>query len=317
MACTAVQSGLLLPKEREPMEIPFSAISAAVLHAGANGHLSIDEARQPNVCLRDAFAVVLGRANARIVVQAGLAGLWIPLAGRTALSTMSTHVVAGKGSVYASDSQRRLTVDIGRNGGCVGIVARQHVWSAALAPWQTTSMHPYAVLPGLHGARPALRRRLFRCVRDALRGGAAPRPNFSLLASSLTELQAEFETLIQRCPGTSILARRSNFFRLQRAINQILFSEKEQPKVTELASIANYSLHQFIRVFSKVYGCTPRTYMSRLQAARAQAILVNSNLAVRDVAAALGIGSRATFARMVKKNFGQSATLMRRVVRAP
>jgi len=298
------------------MESPYTSIAAEVLRAGANANVVVDEAHHPDVFQKDAFLVVIGQANARIAVQNGLAGLWIPVSGRSALCTMSTRVVTGKGTVYASDSQRRLTVEVGRKAGCVAIMARQNLWSAALAPWQSGPALPYTVLPGLHRARCGVRRGLFRFVREAAHGDA-PRMNLSLLAASLGELQTEFEALVHRCPGTSVLAKRSNFLRLQRSINQIFFCEKEQPRVTELAAISNYSLHQFIRVFSQVYGCTPRTYMSRLRAARAQEILAGSELAVRDVAAALGIESRATFARLVKKNFGQPATLVRRVVRTP
>lgn len=297
------------------MESLFTSISAEVVRASANANLVIDELNYPGAFLKDKFLLVVGQANARIAVQAGLAGLWIPVSGRSALCTISTRVVTGKGSVYASDSQRRLTVDIGRKAACIAIVARQNLWSAALAAWQTGPTHPYTVLPGMHTAKLSIRRSLFRFVHEAVRSGDAPQMNLSLLASSLGELQTEFEALIRRCPGTSVLAKRSSFFRLQRSINQIFFCEKDHPRVTELAAISNYSLHQFIRVFSQVYGCTPRAYMSRLRATRAQEILARSELAVRDVAAALGIESRATFGRMVKKNFGQSATLVRRVVR--
>jgi len=298
------------------MELPITSMHAQVVRAAANGNLVIDEARHPDVFLKDTFLVVLGHAGARVSLQAGVAALWLPSFGRTCLATISTQIVTAKGAVYASDSQRRLTVDVGRKAGCVAIIARQNLWSAALASWQTTATRPYTVLPALHASKLSIRRGLFRFVHEAVRGEAALQMNVSLLASALGELQTEFEPLIRRCPGASVVAKRSNFFRLQRAVNQILFSAKEQPKVTDLAGIANYSVHQFIRVFSKVYGCTPHTYMSRLRAARAQEILENSDLAVRDVAAALGIESRATFGRMVKKNFGQSATLMRRVARS-
>jgi len=299
------------------MEVLFSPPKAQVVRASANTNALLDESHQPDVFARDTFLLVVAQPNSRVVVQAGLAGLWLPLHGRTTLSTVNSHVVTTRGSVYASDSQRRLTVDIGRKAGCIAILARQAHWCAALAPWHDTPTVPYAILPTLHCASVGVRRSLVRFVREALRSDGVPQLNLPRLAAALLELQHCFDEYIQRCPGTSLLARRSNFFRLQRAINQISFADKQQPKVTELAQVANYSVHQFIRVFSKVFGDTPHAYMSRQLASRAQLILANDDLAVRDVAAALGIDSRATFARMVKKNLGQPASMVRRVMRSP
>jgi AraC-like DNA-binding protein len=298
------------------MDVLLTPLNAKLVRASANTNVLLDELHQPDVFAKDMFLLVVAQPNARITVQAGLAGLWLPLHGRTTLSTITYHVVATRGSVYASDSQRRLTVDVGRKAGCIAILARQAHWYAALAPWHDTPTMPYAVLPALHCAHINVRRSLVRFVRDALRSDSVPQLNLPRLGSALVELQHSFDEYIQRCPGTSLLARRSNFFRLQRAINQISFAEKDQPKVTELAQVANYSVHQFIRVFSKVFGVTPHAYMSRQLASRAQLILANGDLAVRDVAAALGIDSRATFARLVKKNLGQPASMVRRVTRS-
>src|SRR4051794_23589842 len=96
------------------MESVMVSMHAEVARAVANGNLVIDEARCPDVFSKDTFLVVLAHANARISLQAGLAGLWLPLFGRASLATVSTQIVAAKGAVYASDSQRRLTVDVGR-----------------------------------------------------------------------------------------------------------------------------------------------------------------------------------------------------------
>jgi len=290
-------------------------MNAEIIRANANRSLAIDDSRHPEVFSKGGFLIVLGHASAGISVQPGLAGLWVPVRGDTALSSHGSRVVATRGFVYASDSQRLLTADVGENANCVAILAAQHSWSAALDAWKKTPSQPYSVVPALHSATQSVRRRLFRFIREIIVSGDSPRPNLSLLASSLSELQGDFDTLIRRCPGTSISAKRSVFFRLQRSVNYIMFCDKEPPKVRDLARIANYSMHQFIRVFSAVYGNTPFVYMSRLRAERARQMLVGSDLAVRDIATVMGINSRATFGRMVKNNLGQPATLVRRQAR--
>ncbi len=83
-----------------------------------------------------------------------------------------------------------------------------------------------------------------------------------------------------------------------------------------MAHLSNYSIDQFIRVFSKVYGKTPYAHMASVLAARAKELLTSSDLAIGDVAAAVGIQSPATFKRIMKKNLGQSATLIRRQARS-
>ena len=284
---------------------------AFIAQAAPNRSLVIDDALHPQLFGGDTLLAVHAGSNAFIWVQPGVAALWIPVVGRTCFSTNGLSFVGAKGDVYASDSQRETTVEIGQKASCIAIVTRQKVWSKILDRGQNLSTFPVAVLPAVHSASLCVRRSLVRFVRESILNGNGCPANVSLLASSLFELQSSFDILIRRCPGPSISGKRAVFFRLQRAMNCIRFSEREYPSVSELAHMANYSVYQFIRVFSSVYGKTPHAHISSVLAERARKLLKNSDLAVGDVAAVLGIQSPATFRRIIKKNLGQSATSIR------
>lgn len=291
-------------------------VEGNIVQAAAHRSLVINESLYPQLFFDKTFLVVHGHSSASLSVQAGAAALWIPVLGRTFLTTNNSFFVATKGDVYASDSQRDLTVEIGQKASCIAVIAHQKVWSEVLDRVQGLCTRPFAVMPAVHRAPQCIRRQLFRFVRETIvRGGGCAR-NLSLLASSLYELQSGFDPLIQRCPGPSQAAKRTVFLRLQRSLNQVLFSGKQYPKVSEMAHLSNYSIDQFIRVFSKVYGKTPYAHMASVLAARAKELLTSSDLAIGDVAAAVGIQSPATFKRIMKKNLGQSATLIRRQARS-
>jgi AraC family transcriptional regulator len=277
--------------------------------------LVIDEAVHSDVFKKKHFLVVVCSSAASVSTTIGLAGLFIPISGQTALSATSWHVVAERGSIYASDSQRSLVAHTDEHSSCIAILARQDTWSSVLDPWTNSPSQPYAVLPGFHQAPQHVRRRLFRFVREAISGSESSHLNFSQLASSLSELQSKFDELIQRCPGVSLAAKRAVFLRIQRSANQISFREKDPPSVSEMARTANYSTQQFIRVFSGIFGRTPYDYMSQIRAERARELLREGKLSVSDVATVLGIDNRATFGRMMRKRLGQPASLIRRQAR--
>jgi len=288
----------------------------SILTATSKRRFEIDEEAQPSFFANRGFALVHCHPESMLSLRPGLASLWSPICGDALFAAGESDAILTRRSVYASDSQRRLTIALGSSSRCIGVVASQAAWSRLIEPWQTPASQEYAVFPAVHAANHGVRRRILRFLREVRsnetqdRYGALP-----LLASILNELQLGFEPCIERCPGHSMAKRRAVFARLQRARNYIALSPTEDFHVGRLALIANYSIWRFIKVFCRVFGETPHAYVSRSRAEYARQLLRNSDLAVGDVGIASGFDSRASFSRVIKRHLGQPASAIRRAAR--
>ncbi|OXM14399.1 AraC family transcriptional regulator [Paenibacillus herberti] len=78
------------------------------------------------------------------------------------------------------------------------------------------------------------------------------------------------------------------------------------PSITAIASDMNMSRSQLSKVFAKVYGVSPRQYISRRKWSKAKELLVTSNLTVYAIAEQLGFSSVNHFSRQFRKWTGVS-----------
>lgn len=81
----------------------------------------------------------------------------------------------------------------------------------------------------------------------------------------------------------------------------------EKMEMEHLAKLANCSLRNFERVFRKITGCSPASYIIDLKLRRAKNLLKNSKLSISEIAAETGFGTGAYLARQFKKNFSMTA----------
>lgn len=88
----------------------------------------------------------------------------------------------------------------------------------------------------------------------------------------------------------------------------ISLSADEQATVTGVAKELNLSRSQCTRLFSKVYGMSPRQYMSRQKLNMAKELLTNTNLPMTLIAERLGFRSASHFSRQFRRWTGQSPT---------
>lgn len=309
-------------RERHPCDMSSAAnkdrlvyrMNVELFKATADHRHNINEVTSASFFSANGFLIVDCQPQSTISLQPGLAGLWSPIHGQTLLTSADSKALVTKRCIYASDSQRHVSVALGAKSRCIGVIATQSAWSSLVAPWEPVSQSEHAVFPALHLATPTTRRSIIRCVREAMNHVTNPQQNDSLtlLASTLHELQSDFSELIDRCPGHSVAKRRAVFLRLQRAKNYILLCPRRDFNVGILALVANYSIWRFIKVFYMVYGNTPYAYMSQSRAEHAGRLLQNSSLAVGDVGIAAGFDSRSSFTRVIKKHLGQPAREIRR-----
>jgi len=82
----------------------------------------------------------------------------------------------------------------------------------------------------------------------------------------------------------------------------------------EIASAAHLSPFHFARLFKKLTGATPHAYLASLRAARAQALLAETDLSVTEVGARVGYMSSSHFARAFRQATGISPSAYRKAL---
>ncbi len=107
--------------------------------------------------------------------------------------------------------------------------------------------------------------------------------------------------------------RRSNDFRVRRALT--LFQERftEDIEMEQLARSVGLSRPHFFKLFKQHMGVTPNVYMNTLRSEQALADLLRTPKTVTDIAFELGFSSQASFTRFFSSNVGIAPSEYRRV----
>jgi AraC family transcriptional regulator len=82
----------------------------------------------------------------------------------------------------------------------------------------------------------------------------------------------------------------------------------------EIASAAHLSPFHFARLFKKLTGATPHAYLASLRAARAQALLAETDLPITEIGARVGYMSSSHFARAFRQATGISPRAYRKAL---
>jgi AraC family transcriptional regulator len=263
--------------------------------------------------------IVVGQGRGSVLLgTAAPATLVVPLRGRVQISDGDQLRILECGDLLVCDSAQRLQA-IGRGNA---------LWIAVFAPagvWQQLSgempepMSDPLLVPALHRADRAVRRAAVRLARAALDFGHGDARLASSAASALaaivSDLQAEFDPLIARCPGRTLAQRRSVFLRLQRVRNYMASSCHLDLDIAGFARMASYSPCHFIRAFSTVYGETPHAVLVEHRLGRAHRLINESELAITEIARASGFENRCAFSRSFKRRFGITAADLRECTR--
>jgi AraC family transcriptional regulator len=278
---------------------------------------SADEDRRSSNALR--ILVGFGRGCV-LYGQALAATIVIPLRGRVQLSDGEQVRTLVNGELLVCESGQRVQA-IGRGAALwIAVFAESGVWHQLTGDVPESAPDPLLV-PALHVADRPLRRAVVRLARIAL---AADRKDTALtltaasaFATLISDLQAEFDPLIARCPGRTLAQRRSVFLRLQRVRNYMASSCHLDLDIAGFARMASYSPCHFIRAFSTVYGETPHAVLVEQRLGRAHRLINESALAITEIARASGFENRCAFSRSFKRRFGITATDLRECMRAP
>lgn len=86
----------------------------------------------------------------------------------------------------------------------------------------------------------------------------------------------------------------------------------EPLSLSQLAQHAKYSPSHFLRVFKQKTGLTPHHYVSSLKMQRAKALLLNTDLTVRDIGLEIGQQSLGTFTTRFTERVGMTPSQFRK-----
>ena len=282
-----IRSVRIRPNRPFELQVPADAPPALVCLAG----------REPDT----AVGVGSGYCTLWVALQGGLQ-LELP-DGALALSKRQFYVSAGDQPVRASGSGGAwLALALPRDR------LRSELRGQAAAD-DTASFFP-AILPL---DRPLLRA-VARVARAADNAGLSDWYRASLVRDFLRQLvsaQQLLEPLLQRCPGKTAEQRRQTLQRLLRARQRVELDHDAPNSVAHMAAVAHYSTCHFMRVFQKVFGESPYDFMLNTRMQRAEQLLGRRNLAITEIADRLGFSSGATFARVFRAYFGETATQAR------
>lgn len=87
--------------------------------------------------------------------------------------------------------------------------------------------------------------------------------------------------------------------------------ESELEKISEIAMEIGYSMSSVNRMFGRVYGLSPRQYLSSLMLKKSKLLLMDPELTIEEVSARLGYGSTAHFSRQFKRWTGEPPSKFR------
>ena len=112
--------------------------------------------------------------------------------------------------------------------------------------------------------------------------------------------------------GTASYTATSSETAIAREMEYILRTELPyKGTIGDIASGLGLSRSQCSKIFTKVYGQSPRQYISRLILNKAKHLLVNSNLTIEQIAEELGFESTSQFSRQFRRWTGTAPSHFR------
>ena len=105
--------------------------------------------------------------------------------------------------------------------------------------------------------------------------------------------------------------------RIRRSVELMHAQLAADLSLKEIAAASYLSPFHFARVFKKLTGATPHTYLAALRTARAQLLLTNPELSVREIGALVGFASPSHFTKAFRQATGLTPRAFRNALVAP
>ncbi len=179
-------------------------------------------------------------------------------------------------------------------------------------PWRAEA--PLTFLSSLHPRDerviPAM-----RVIRERILAGASTlqlEERYLLLARDLLLVYAETRAQVARVPAARSSTREEMLRRVSRGRDFLHANAGSPVTLEEAARSACLSTYHFHRIFTRVFGQTPHSYLTRLRLERAQRMLTGG-VPVTEVCAAVGFESLGSFSTLFHKRFGGPPSKFRKI----
>lgn len=97
------------------------------------------------------------------------------------------------------------------------------------------------------------------------------------------------------------------------------YLQKHYADAFSLSTVANYacmSPSHFSRVFTKVFGESPNTFVANLRIEKAKKMLITESISISDICAEVGYASVGSFSSLFSEKVGMSPSTYRRTLRS-
>lgn len=200
-------------------------------------------------------------------------------------------------------------------------VAQELAGAAAQSPQQMLDTEQQAPLSEcsfaehLRPLSPALDHRLSR-MRDAVIAGEDDEQWLEEQVQALLwEMLASERGWRSRGLALADLCRSAHvelLARLDRVTDYMISCHAQPLTLDELAVVARLSKFHFVRLFRRVHGVTPMAFLARLRTRAAERLVLDTTLALDEVAELSGFGSRQTLFRQLRRYSGDGGRALRR-----
>jgi len=99
--------------------------------------------------------------------------------------------------------------------------------------------------------------------------------------------------------------------RIEAAIEMMNRDSRQNLPVRDIASSVHLSRWRFIHLFKRETSFTPKQYMLRMRMGRAERLLQDSFLSIKEIAAEAGFSDASHFSRECKRYWGASPSEIR------
>lgn len=171
-------------------------------------------------------------------------------------------------------------------------------WGKTVEFFERTYAHDDRVSPILH--------RLQRLRDSQIATHFWFEEQFHALMAAMLQTHHDVLREMEQIPAARAATREELYFRLHRARDFMEASLMEPISLQEIANVAWFSPHHFLRLFKQVFGETPHQYLTRRRIETARQMLTRTDQSVTDICAALGFESLGSFSWLFRRHSGES-----------
>lgn len=134
---------------------------------------------------------------------------------------------------------------------------------------------------------------------------------YHLLIERLLLQNGLVQAEIERLPFVRASTRNEVYRRLHLARDYIWTNCASGIGLKEVAAIAGFSQHHFLRLFNTVFNQTPHQYLTHLRLEKARGLLRSTSKSISDIAAETGFSTPQAFSKIFRMRFGVTPTEFR------